>query len=157
MAKKATTKKAAPKKAAGKSKPKGVWSTPKTVKKAKATQPRKTLVKFADKYATVREVKPKTPSETKKKMIGAYEHGKDVGKQLQKLEQKIRESQMQAGPKVTARVSFELDEANNCKINVSGDFNVILQKMHEIQNQSITIDKGEFFAVAAKMMKGEQK
>lgn len=134
MAKKATTKKAAPKKAPGKSNAKGVT----------VVQPRPPF-------------KIKAPSETEKKMIGAYEHGKDVGKQLQKLEQKIKESQMQSGPKVTARVSFELDEANNCKINVSGDFNVILQKMHEIQNQSITIDKGEFFAVAAKMMKGEQK
>lgn len=134
MAKKATTKKAAPKKAAGKSKAKGV-----------------TVVQQRPPF------KVKAPSEMDKKIIGAYLHGRTAGAENEKLEQKIKESQMQAGPKVTARVSFELDESNNCKINVSGDFNVILQKMHEIQNQSITIDKGEFFAVAAKMMKGEQK
>jgi hypothetical protein len=132
MAKKATTKKAAPKKAAGKSK-------------------RVSVVK------EMKILKPKAPSENDKKIIGAYLHGRTAGAENEKLEQKIRESQMQSGPKITARVSFELNEANNCKINVSGDFNVILQKMHEIQNQSITIDKGEFFAVAAKMMKGEQK
>jgi hypothetical protein len=132
MAKKATTKKIAPQKAAGKS-------------------------KSVSKEKSIKIFKPTAPSETDKKIIGAYLHGRTAGAESEKLEQKIRESQMQAGPKITARVSFELNEANDCKINVSGDFNIILQKMHEIQNQSITIDKGEFFAVAAKMMKGEQK
>ena len=119
----------------------------KAVKKAKPTEPRKMLVKFTEKGVSAREVKPKAPSEMDKKIIGAYLHGRAAGAESEKLEQKIRESQMQAGPAITARLSFELDEANNCKINVSGDFNVILKKMHEIQDQSIKIDNNSLVFV----------
>lgn len=122
MAKQATTKKAAPKKAVGKSK---------SVKEAKR--------------------KPITISQM------AYSRGYEIGKKIGASFEKMDNLMNQLVPKVTARVSFELDEANNCKINVSGDFNVILKKVNEIKNSPIQSATDDFFGGVSQLMKKEQK
>ena len=53
-------------------------------------------------------------------------------------------------------MSINLFDNNECTINLVGDFSVILSKVHEISTKSINIDKGEFFATAAKMMAGKE-
>lgn len=56
----------------------------------------------------------------------------------------------------TASMNINLFDNNDCTISVSGDFSVILSKVHEISTKSINIDKGEFFATVAKMMAGKE-
>lgn len=132
----------------------------KATKKAAPKKNTKAVVRKVTKTVSEKVVKPiklKTPTESDRKVFGAFDYGIKVGIKKQKYLQDLQNTQTKIAPAITARLSFELDEANDCKINVSGDFNVILKKMHEIQNQSITVDKGEFFAAAAKLMKGEQK
>ena len=103
--------------------------------------------------------KPKRNPQVK----AAFTRGKNAGiklqherNELEKQHAKEMASAMQAGPLKTATVVATLYDNNDCQINVSGDFSVILTKMHEIQSKSIMIDKGEFFAVAAKMMAGKE-
>ena len=124
------------------------------VKKATQAAIRKATKTVSEKV--VKPIKAKVPTEIDKKSLGFYELGKSVGRITEKNAQKLQQQQMQAGPTITARLSFELDEANNCKINVSGDFNVILKKMHEIQDQSITVDKAGFYRTTPQIMKAEQ-
>lgn len=88
----------------------------------------------------------------------AYTRGKNDGmrEQAKRNELENIHSLAMAVPKRTARVNIDLFDNNYCTISVSGDFSVILSKVHEISTKSINIDKGEFFATAAKMMAGKE-
>lgn len=88
----------------------------------------------------------------------AYARGKNDERRAQARRnlEIMHQKTMADAPKRTAVISISLYENNNCNIGINGDFSVILNKLHEIQSKSITVDKGEFFAVAAKMMAGKE-
>lgn len=88
----------------------------------------------------------------------AYTRGKKDGilEESKRNELEKIHSLAMAGPLKTASMNINLFDNNECTIHVSGDFSVILSKVHEISTKSINIDKGEFFAVAAKMMAGKE-
>lgn len=107
----------------------------------------------------LKKAKKAAPAKKDQYYKAAYARGKNDGarEQAKRNElEKIHEKAMTPIVERTASISMSLFDNNDCNIAISGDFSVILNKLHEIQSKSITIDKGEFFAVAAKMMAGKE-
>lgn len=105
----------------------------------------------------LKKAKKAAPAKKDQYYKAAYARGKNDGAREQKQRDKLTRAHLAAMfPENTASISMKLFDNNDCAIEINGDFSVILNKLHEIQSKSITIDKGEFFAVAAKMMAGKE-